>query len=136
MLLGSLSPQSKLLLYSNEQLYKPEDGVALAYFVFQDRDDEACLVRLLLNDEKHVAQAFFSPDDQVREPLLSLIALEKKGISVAIYTLTDKKIANALIQASRRGIRVECVVDRSYGTDRYSKVDQLANAAIPVWVGT
>ncbi len=106
---------------------------AIGYWL-QASDDEARLSKLLFDEHKKIAQAFFSPDNDVRDLLISLINLEKKSISVAIYTLTDKKIADALLRAARRGVSVECVVDRAYGTDRHSKVHQLANAQIPVWV--
>ncbi len=106
---------------------------ALAYVVAR-HDDEGYLRKLLYDEQKHIAQPFFSPDDQVRDILISLISCEKKRIRIAIYTITDKRIARALVDAYNEGITVECVVDPAYKNDRYSKVPLLADAGIPIWV--
>jgi len=81
-----------------------------------------------------VAQAYFSPEDDLRSLLISLIDAEQESIKFAIYTFTDKSITQALIQALQRGVSVEGIVDRSYGQSRYSKVCTLANAQMPIWV--
>ncbi len=81
-----------------------------------------------------VVQSFFSPDDDLRSIMVSLIDAEKKRILFAIYTLTDRAITKALIRAAERGVKIEGVVDRSYGQERYSRVCTLANAQIPLWV--
>jgi mitochondrial cardiolipin hydrolase len=106
---------------------------ALAY-VATRHDDEAYLRKLLYDEQKHIAEPFFSPDDQVRDILISLISCEQKRIRIAIYTITDKRIARALIDAYDNGVEVECVVDPAYKNDRYSKVPLLLNAGIPIWV--
>lgn len=105
----------------------------LAYVVAR-HDDEGYLRKLLYDEQKHIAQPFFSPDDQVRDILISLISCEKKRIRIAIYTITDKRIARALIDAYNEGVPVECVVDPAFKNDRYSKVPLLASAGIPIWV--
>ncbi len=91
-------------------------------------------LRSLLVEDGKITKALFSPDNNLRSVLLNLINCEKKRIVVAIYTLTQKEITNALIAASKRGVCVECVVDQYFGTDKYSKVNMLANNQIPVWV--
>jgi phosphatidylserine/phosphatidylglycerophosphate/cardiolipin synthase-like enzyme len=96
--------------------------------------DERELSRALSTQQGFVVQSFFSPDDDLRSMLISLIDAEKKQISFAIYTLTDKAIAQALIRAAKRGVVVEGVVDRSYGQGYHSKVCTLANARIPLFV--
>ena len=107
---------------------------ALAYIVSQHENPEVKLAKLLIDDENHVAQAFFSPDDELKSLLITLIDAEKKSIKIAIYTFTDKMISKALMRAHERGIAIECVVDPAYGNDRYSKIAHIANKGIPVWV--
>jgi phosphatidylserine/phosphatidylglycerophosphate/cardiolipin synthase-like enzyme len=106
---------------------------ALSYWVSHE-DHEAKLNKLLVDGNGRIEQAFFTPEDDVRSILISLIALEKKSLRIAIYTITDKEIAQALVHAAKRGVHVECVVDRGYGQDKYSKVALLANEGIAVWV--
>ncbi len=107
---------------------------ALAYMLSSYQNPQINLAKLLINNENKIAEAFFSPDDELRSILIALIDAEQKSLSVAIYTLTDKNIAHALIRAHKRGIAIECVVDPAYGNDRYSKIDQLANEGIAIFV--
>lgn len=106
---------------------------ALAYMLYQHQNPEANLAALLIDDDKKIIQAFFSPDDHVRDILIGLINAEKKSLSIAIYTLTDKNIAGAIKEAYNRGVHVEIVADSGYGNDRYSKIAQLANTGIGIW---
>ena len=91
------------------------------------------LEKMLINQDNRIARAYFSPDDKLASLLKGLIDAETKSILVSIYTITDKNVVNAFIDASKRGVLVECVVDPSYGSDRYSQVYQLANAQVGVW---
>jgi phosphatidylserine/phosphatidylglycerophosphate/cardiolipin synthase-like enzyme len=96
--------------------------------------DDYRLKQNLIAEDGTVAHAYFSPEDDLRSLLISLINAECKSIRFAIYTFTDAAIAQALLQAAQRGVAIEALVDRSYGHDKYSKVCTLANAHIPVWV--
>ncbi len=106
--------------------------VAVAYMV--STHDVYRLEQRLISQDGTVAKAYFSPEDDVLSLLISLIDAEHKSIKFAIYTFTNKLIAEAFIRASLRGVLVEGVVDRSYGQSRYSKVCMLANAHVPLWV--
>jgi phosphatidylserine/phosphatidylglycerophosphate/cardiolipin synthase-like enzyme len=77
--------------------------------------------------------AFFSPDDDLTQILVDLIGKEQRSIKVAIFMFTDKDIAQALLDAHKRGVRVEVVADPSYKADRYSKVTVLKEAGIPIY---
>ena len=79
-------------------------------------------------------QAFFSPDDNVQEILVQLIDQEKKSIKIAIFSFTDGKIAQALIEAARRGVQVEIIVDASGLRDKFSKIELLKGHNIKVTV--
>jgi mitochondrial cardiolipin hydrolase len=110
-------------------------GFALvAYKLYQQQNPEIKLTKLLLNEDKKIARAFFSPDDELKFLLIDLIDTEKKSLSVAIYTITDKEILRAFVRAHRRGINIEFVVDPAFERDRYSKVAHLANEGIKIWV--
>jgi phosphatidylserine/phosphatidylglycerophosphate/cardiolipin synthase-like enzyme len=106
----------------------------VTYVICKSADPENHLIKLLVDKDQKVARALFSPDDKVAVTLIDLMRVERKRIVVAIYTITHKEIAQALIEASQRGVLIEVVVDPSYGTDRYSKVPLLANNKIPIWV--
>ena len=91
-------------------------------------------VQLPRTENGTIAGAYFSPRDDVRSVMITLIDSERKKIQFAIYTITDKKITQALVRAASRGVQIEGVVDRSYGQMAASKVHALANARISLWV--
>ena len=108
-------------------------GFAVIAYVIS-HTEKRDLARELIAADGHVAKAYFSPDDGMRDILIALIDAELKSIKCAIYTLTDKNVSQAFLKAARRGVQIECVVDRSFSEGRYSRVPELANAQIPLWV--
>ena len=47
------------------------------------------------------------------------------------YSFTSAPIAKALLEAHKRGVRVEVFLDQSNRTDKYSAADFLANRGVP-----
>jgi phosphatidylserine/phosphatidylglycerophosphate/cardiolipin synthase-like enzyme len=64
--------------------------------------------------------------------VVQTINAARQSISVAAYSFTSKPIAKALIEAHKRGVRVQVVLDKSQRTERYSSATFLANMGIPV----
>ncbi len=79
--------------------------------------------------------ALFAPQDNLPEKLLTFIDQEEKTILCAMYMFTDKKIAQALIHAKKRGVDVQVVLDQlsmmSYGKGKF-----LQEQGVPVFVHT
>lgn len=59
-----------------------------------------------------VCQVFFTPQDDITQLLITMIEAEKKSIDGAMYMFTDKKVAQAIIQAKERGVQVQLVLDQ------------------------
>jgi phosphatidylserine/phosphatidylglycerophosphate/cardiolipin synthase-like enzyme len=76
--------------------------------------------------------ARFSPGGAA-ELVLQTIKSARREIDLAAYQLTSSKIANALIAAHKRGVRVSVVADprQNQGND-YSKINTLAHQGVPV----
>ena len=72
---------------------------------------------------------FFTPDEAytLKQILVGLIDAEKTMIQLALFRLTDHDIAQALIDAHKRGVAIELIIDAG-GVDlgHYSKVSALA----------
>lgn len=78
------------------------------------------------------------PDDQraVRR-LIELIRSAQKTIKVAMFTWTRTDLTQELIDANKRGVHVEAVIDRYSGKGASAKVvKMLGNAGIPVRLST
>jgi phosphatidylserine/phosphatidylglycerophosphate/cardiolipin synthase-like enzyme len=78
-------------------------------------------------------QAFFPPHDRVQELVCGLIDEETERIDVEAFQLTNRAIAQSLLEAHYRGVKVQMIVDVG-ALGRFSKVLQLYNAGIPVFV--
>lgn len=73
----------------------------------------------------------FSPGN-AESLVVRTIDASQRSIRVAAYSFTSKPIAKALVAASRRGVDVKVVMDKSQRTERYSSATFLANMGIPV----
>ncbi|ADU96622.1 phospholipase D family nuclease [Thermovibrio ammonificans] len=66
-----------------------------------------------------VTHAYFSPRGGCTKAIVEQIKRSHKTIDIAIYSFTSKKIAKALIDAHRRGVRVRVIIDYGNGKSRY-----------------
>ena len=80
---------------------------------------------------------FFTPDEAytLKQILVGLIDAEKTMIQLALFRLTDHDIAQALIDAHKRGVAIELIIDAG-GVDlgHYSKVSALESHGITILV--
>jgi phosphatidylserine/phosphatidylglycerophosphate/cardiolipin synthase-like enzyme len=81
-----------------------------------------------------LAEAVFSPGDRCLQRLVGLIGGAQSAIDVCVYTITDDRIAAALLGAHRRGATLRIVTDNAKSSDLGSDVDRLEAAGIPVAV--
>jgi len=78
-------------------------------------------VILLSNLHAEISMVLFSPDDHPKTKLIELINKASKKIHAAVYMLTDKQIAHALIEAKKRNIDVKIIVDKSSMDSSFGK---------------
>ena len=74
----------------------------------------------------------FSPNGSSLQLVLKSINSAKKSIHVAAYGFTSKPIAEALLNASKRGVEVKIVADEKSNSGKYSATRYLANNRIQV----
>jgi phosphatidylserine/phosphatidylglycerophosphate/cardiolipin synthase-like enzyme len=75
--------------------------------------------------------AYFSPNGGCTEAIVEALGQAKQTILVQAYSFTSAPIAKALVDAHKRGVRVEVILDKSQWTEKYSSADFLAHAGIP-----
>lgn len=79
--------------------------------------------------------AYFSPKDHPTKELIKLIDGAKKTIFAAVYMITDKNIAQALVQAKKeRKVNVQIITDKITADSIYGKGKFLREQGIPVYV--
>jgi mitochondrial cardiolipin hydrolase len=74
----------------------------------------------------------FSPEGGIGQKLVRMYRGAKSDIKVAMYSLTVKGQANALIAAHKRGVKVQVILDTNLGRQKTSMGKVLAGAGIPV----
>lgn len=74
----------------------------------------------------------FSPNGGGAGIIIKAIGQAKKSVKVQAYSFTNADIAQALLQASKRGVEVRVVLDKSQETEKYTSATFLANSGIPV----
>jgi len=79
------------------------------------------------------ATVYFSPEDHLDKRLIDEIYKETKSVCVCIYTFTHRGVAEALIEAKKRGVDVEIIVDR-FSVKIKAQLQKLAAAGISIHV--
>ncbi len=76
----------------------------------------------------------FSPRGGCTQAAVDEIGRAKKEVLIQAYSFTSAPIAQALLHAFKRGVRVEAVLDKSQRSEKYTSATFLANAGIPTWI--
>lgn len=74
---------------------------------------------------------YFSPHGGCTQAAVKELGAAKSIILVQAYSFTSKPIAKALLEAHKRGVKVEVILDKSQRTEKYSEADFLVNVGIP-----
>ncbi len=77
-------------------------------------------------------QVYFSPNAGSQEAVVKEINKAEKSIDVAMYAITSREIAQALLKAKARGLKVKVDLDKSQITERYSKSRYLIAKGVDV----
>lgn len=77
---------------------------------------------------------YFSPHGGATEAVVNALDAATNTVLVQAYSFTSAPIARALVQAQRRGVKVQVVLDRSQRTEKYSEADFLQHEGIPTLI--
>jgi len=80
------------------------------------------------------AEVYFSPNGGATAAVVREIGNARKEILVQAYSFTSAPIAKALVDAHKRGVKVEVVLDKSQRRERYTSATLVANAGIPTYI--
>ncbi len=76
-------------------------------------------------------EVYFSPKGGCTEAVVRELGRARNTVLVQAYSFTSAPIAKALVDASRRGVKVQVILDASQRTEKYTAADFLRNAGIP-----
>jgi phosphatidylserine/phosphatidylglycerophosphate/cardiolipin synthase-like enzyme len=78
--------------------------------------------------------AYFSPSGGCTEAIVAEISKATKSIDVMAYSFTSAPLAQALVEARDRGVRVRIVLDKGQRTDHYSSATFFLNHHLPTFI--
>jgi phosphatidylserine/phosphatidylglycerophosphate/cardiolipin synthase-like enzyme len=73
----------------------------------------------------------FTPGESCTDLIVKALGEAKRTILVQAYSFTSALIAKALVDAQKRGVKVDMILDKSNRTAKYSAADFTANSGIP-----
>jgi len=77
-------------------------------------------------------EVHFSPNGGCTEAVVKELAAAKATVLVQAYSFTSARIAKALVDAHKRGVKVEVILDKSQKGEKYTSADFVHNAGIPI----
>jgi phosphatidylserine/phosphatidylglycerophosphate/cardiolipin synthase-like enzyme len=78
-------------------------------------------------------EVHFSPKGGCQDAIIREVNAARDSVHVQAYSFTSAPIAKALVDAHKRGVKVEVVIDAGRVTERYSEATFFANQGIPVF---
>ncbi len=77
-------------------------------------------------------KVYFSPQGGAQNAIIDVIRSAKKEIFVAMYYFTSRPIAQAIVDAKKRGVDVKVLLDESQLTEKFSKYKYLLKSGIDI----
>lgn len=103
-------------------------AILLSFLVFSS----SAAVDFVLN--KTPAQVYFSPNGGCTEAIIKEIDGAKTEVLVQAYSFTSVPIAKALLNAHKRDVKIEAILDKSQRREKYTSATFLANSGIPTYI--
>ncbi len=79
-------------------------------------------------------EVYFSPSTDCEDKLVDLINNSTETIDVAVYSINNDNIVNALKRAQDRGVRMRVLTDRTQASGKSSKVRELYDSGVNIKV--
>jgi phosphatidylserine/phosphatidylglycerophosphate/cardiolipin synthase-like enzyme len=83
---------------------------------------------------KNTFSVYFSPEGGAQSAVIAELERAQQSVLVEAYYFTSAPIAKAVVEARRRGIDIQVILDRSQRTQKYSSADFFAHEDVPTWI--
>jgi phosphatidylserine/phosphatidylglycerophosphate/cardiolipin synthase-like enzyme len=84
--------------------------------------------------EIEAPEAWFSPANDCARRIGQLFARARGRVDVAVFTITDDRITEAILEAHRRGVAIRVLTDNEKAFDLGSDIERLSAAGVAVLV--
>ncbi len=114
------------------RLVRQEDGQPAASWLDWLEDVAKLLVPRRVHAATRLAQTWFAPQDPIADRIVDLFHDVKREALVCVFTITDDRISNAILNAHQRGVQVRILTDNQKALDLGSDIERLERAGIAV----
>jgi len=84
-------------------------------------------------DVPRISEALFFPDDgPCYERFLQYLLSVRSTLDVCVFTITDSRVASALIELQKKGVRVRVITDDEKSSDEGSDIAELKQSGVAV----
>ncbi len=80
------------------------------------------------------SEVFFSPGEDCPAAIIRLFEDARKSVDICVFTITDDRISDAIVEAHRRGVRIRILTDDAKAEDLGSDIGRFEHVHIPVRV--
>ncbi len=77
---------------------------------------------------------YFSPRGGGQQAIVDALGQAKESVYMQAYSFTSAPIAKALVDAAKRGVKVEAILDKGQRKATYTGATFLRNEGIPVYI--
>lgn len=111
---------------------KPTMLMSLLLLLFVSGISPSHASDLTLNNA--AVQVCFSPNGGCTDAIVNAIGKAKSEILVQAYSFTSAPIAKALVDAHKRGVKVQAILDKSQRSEKYTSATFLTNVGVPTYI--
>ena len=76
--------------------------------------------------------AYFSPGEDCLQKIKSLFRTARKKVDVCVFTITDNRIVEEMVQAHLRKVAIRIITDDDKSLDRGSDISRLEDLGVPL----
>lgn len=87
-----------------------------------------------LQEKQPTWEVYFSPRGGCTEAIIRHLENAKNSVLIQAYSFTSAPIARAILNAKKRKVTVEVILDKSQETAKYSSATFFLNQGIPLWI--
>lgn len=120
--------RSRIFDFIKEQSNSVEQEVLLNWL----EDANKSLLQPSAEKDKIYSEVFFSPGDDCLDAIRNRIISSYKSIDICIFTISDNRISDVLIDALNRRVKIRVLTDNDKLWDLGSDVELLSKAGVPI----
>ena len=77
-------------------------------------------------------RVYFSPGDECLNAIRGLLERARKSVDICVFTITDDRIAEEILETAGRGVAVRIITDDDKSLDAGSDISRLKSRGVPV----